>query len=87
MQAIQGMGKALFTFALVAASALATGCAIHTQAPVKEVPYDFSDAAFYDRAYATSPAYETADHDYAPVEAEPVFAPMSAEVEGEELSE
>lgn len=41
-----------------AVTMLGTGCAIHSQAPIKEVAYDFSDADFYDRGYATSPAYE-----------------------------
>jgi hypothetical protein len=83
MLAIQGMGKALMTMVLVGASALATGCAIHTQGPVKEVAYDFSDAALYDRAYAVSPQYETRDHEYAIVEGEAV-APVSAEVEADD---
>jgi len=44
------------------------GCAIHTQAPIREIAYDFSDRDFYDRAYASSPKY---------VEAEPVYtAPL-----------
>lgn len=33
------------------------GCGIHQQSPVKEVPYDFSDHYYYDRAYAPSPQY------------------------------
>lgn len=43
--------------AMVVSMASATGCAIRTQAPIKEVAYDFSDADFYDRAYAPSPDY------------------------------
>jgi hypothetical protein len=42
---------------LVAALALSAGCAIHTQGPVKEVAYDFSDYHYYDRNYAPSPEY------------------------------
>jgi hypothetical protein len=34
-----------------------SGCAIHSQGPIREVAYDFSDAHFYDRAYAPSPQY------------------------------
>jgi hypothetical protein len=46
------------TFAAMAITAsMATGCAIHAQAPIKEVAYDFSDRDFYDRSYAPSPAY------------------------------
>jgi hypothetical protein len=40
------------------ASALGSGCAIHSQAPIREVAYDFSDFHFYDRAYAASPEYQ-----------------------------
>jgi hypothetical protein len=44
--------------AVVAALApLAVGCAIHVQGPVKEVAYDFSDAGYYDKAFAPSPKY------------------------------
>ena len=44
--------------ALVAALApLAVGCAIHVQGPVKEVAYDYSDAGYYDKAFAPSPKY------------------------------
>ena len=44
--------------ALAALAVASGGCAIHTQGPIKEVAYDFTDHAFYDRAYAVSPAYE-----------------------------
>lgn len=40
---------------VLAVTSVATGCAIHTQGPIKEVAYDFSDRDFYDRAYAPSP--------------------------------
>lgn len=46
------------TFAAMAITAsMATGCAIHTQSPIKEIAYDFSDRDFYDRSYAPSPSY------------------------------
>ena len=45
---------------LLAVTSVATGCAIHTQAPIKEVAYDFSDRDFYDRSYAPSPTYQCA---------------------------
>ncbi len=43
---------------LLAVASVATGCAIHTQGPIKEVAYDFSDRDFYDRSYAPSPTYQ-----------------------------
>jgi hypothetical protein len=44
--------------AVVVAMAAGTfGCSIHTQAPIKEIAYDYSDRDFYDRAYAPSPEY------------------------------
>ena len=43
--------------AMVLLGTVSSGCAIHTQSPIKEVAYDFSDADFYDRAYAPSPEY------------------------------
>ncbi len=46
---------------------LSSGCAIHLQAPIKEVAYDFSDRDFYDRAYAPSPQYEDGDAVLAPL--------------------
>ena len=41
------------------------GCAIHTQAPIREIAYDFSDRDFYDRAYAPSPKYLDPEEIYA----------------------
>lgn len=54
------MFKATMMAISLLAMTAATGCAIHTQGPVKEVAYDFSDHDFYDRAYAPSPDYATA---------------------------
>ena len=52
------MGKVAMTaVALAMMTALGAGCAIHSQSPIKEIAYDFSDADFYDRAYAPSPQY------------------------------
>lgn len=60
-RATQGWGKLAAWAAgaaMVAVSVLgATGCAIRTQGPIKEVAYDFSDHDFYDRSYAPSPKY------------------------------
>jgi hypothetical protein len=50
------VGAALFS--------TAGGCAIHSQAPIKEVAYDFSDADFYDRDYAPSPNYASGYKEY-----------------------
>ncbi|HHH12047.1 MAG TPA: hypothetical protein ENK23_08265 [Sorangium sp.] len=47
--------------ALAAFASVSAGCAIHQQAPIREVAYDFSDHQFYDRAYAPSPAYASAE--------------------------
>ena len=51
----------------LALASVGTGCAIHTQAPIREVAYDFSDAEFYDRGYASSPTYETGATPIAPL--------------------
>ncbi len=50
----------LVAFALVA---LLDGCAVHRQAPVRLIPYDFADRDFYDRSYAPSPSYAGAPPD------------------------
>ena len=53
--------------AVVVVTALSSvGCAIHQQAPIREVAYDFSDHDFYDRAYAPSPNYAATDVDVRP---------------------
>lgn len=51
------MKRIIGSAAVVAMAAAMFGCSIHTQAPIKEVAYDFSDRDFYDRAYAPSPDY------------------------------
>jgi hypothetical protein len=50
-------GRALAIAVLGVVGSMASGCAIHSQAPIKEVAYDFSDADFYDKDYAASPNY------------------------------
>jgi|RhiMetdeSRZDD1v2_1073273.scaffolds.fasta_scaffold1627063_1 hypothetical protein len=57
-------GKLGIVAALITA-AIGTGCAIHSQAPIKEVAYDFSDFHYYDRSYAPSPEYEASSADEA----------------------
>jgi hypothetical protein len=52
------IGKALTILTLSVVGSMASGCAIHSQSPIKEVAYDFSDADFYDKDYAPSPNYE-----------------------------
>jgi hypothetical protein len=59
------------------------GCAIHMQAPIEEVAYDFSDSDFYDRVYAPTPQYrQVGAYDPAHVPAAPleVAAAFPAEV-------
>ncbi len=51
-------GKMLTIAVVTAATTSITGCAIHSQSPIKEVAYDFSDADFYDKDYAPSPSYQ-----------------------------
>lgn len=58
------LGKALSVAVLAVMGSMATGCAIHSQAPIKEVAYDFSDADFYDKDYAPSPNYQGAYQEY-----------------------
>lgn len=42
---------------LVVLAAASSACTYKTQMQVREVPVDYSDAAFYDRAFAASPTY------------------------------
>src|SRR5688500_10258644 len=44
--------------AMMAAALL--GCSVHSQAPIKQVAYDFSDHAYYDRDFAPSTNYAVA---------------------------
>ncbi len=52
-----GVGKLAMVAVALSMTAVGAGCAIHAQSPIKEIAYDFSDADFYDRAYAPSPQY------------------------------
>jgi hypothetical protein len=47
----------LFVLALVCLVS-GVGCTIQTQSGVKAVPYDYSDYAYYDRAFGAAPTYE-----------------------------
>lgn len=52
---------------IIGAAMMATGllgCSIHTQAPIQQVAYDFSDHAYYDRDFAPSPNYADAQGYY-----------------------
>jgi hypothetical protein len=60
LQETKMKAKLAIAAALITA-ALGSGCAIHSQAPIREVAYDFSDFEFYDRAYAPSPEYQDAE--------------------------
>jgi hypothetical protein len=57
------------------AGLLGTGCAIHTQSPIKEIAYDFSDRDFYDRAYAPSPKYLETEDSYTAALAQAASSP------------
>ena len=50
--------RSLLLIVATAASLLATGCTIQQRSPIREVAYDFSDYAYYDRPYAPSPEYQ-----------------------------
>ena len=74
---------------VMALASVLGGCAVHSQAPIKEVAYDFSDSAYYDRPFGTSPSYETADaeagHDKKAKSAGDLVAfPCNKELEGDE---
>lgn len=82
----------LLTFALLLAAAT-TGCAVHSQAPIKEVAYDFTDYGYYDRQFGVSPQYEatkTADNEEAAEKAKKsadsdlVAFPCNKEISGED---
>jgi hypothetical protein len=52
---------------VVGAAMMATGllgCSVHSQAPIRQVAYDFSDHAYYDRDFAPSPNYADAQGYY-----------------------
>ena len=81
--------KLLLLSVVTAISAL--GCTIQTRNGVKEVPYDYSDYAYYDKPFATSPDYREAKAEMPPPVAEnaerpaPVFpkaAPAAATAAG-----
>ena len=65
-----------YLFPLIAASLLA-GCTIQQRMPVREVAYDFSDYAYYDRPYAESPEYRTDHSQPSSVESAPATAPKA----------
>ena len=54
----------LFMAGASIAALFSIGCSIHAQAPIREVAYDYSDYAFYDRSYAPSPNYAAAYDGY-----------------------
>ncbi len=58
------LAKGLGLVAMV--GGLLSGCAVHIVEPVK-VAYDYSDRDFYDRPFASSPRYETANIELAPL--------------------
>lgn len=42
---------------LVLTTTMLGGCAVWTHTPARDVGYDYSDRAFYDRSFAPSPTY------------------------------
>lgn len=83
----------LSTFALLLVAATTTGCAVHSQAPIKEVAYDFTDYGYYDRQFGVSPQYEAtklaeneegAEKAKKSVESDLVAFPCNKEIEGED---
>ena len=75
MHATRGRwGVVLSALCLAAAATFGLGgCAIHMQAPIEEVAYDYSDSDFYDRAYAPTPQYrQVGAYDPAHVPAAPL---------------
>ena len=73
---------------VLALASVFAGCAVHSQAPIKEVAYDFSDYGSYDRPFGTSPSYpaqseETADQK-AKTADEMVAFPCNKQLEGDE---
>ena len=86
MHATRGRwGVVLSALALAAVATFGLGgCAIHMQAPIEEVAYDFSDSDFYDRAYAPTPQYrqvQTYDPAHLPAAPLELAAAFPAEVE------
>ena len=53
------------TIGCVAALAMLAGCSVHSQAPIKQVAYDFSEYDYYDHPHAISPNYGAASQGYA----------------------
>ena len=54
------------------AAVCSVGCSIQMRNGVKEVPYDFSDYAYYDKPFSTSPSYgEVAPEAHAASDASP----------------
>jgi len=92
---IPGTSPSIFamTLRLVAFAALAvlsSACTYRNQTQVREVAVDYSDAAYYDRAFAPSPsygapAYQAASEGGAPLREREAAAPASSSVGGNAL--
>jgi hypothetical protein len=67
--------KLLLLSAVTAISAL--GCTIQSRNGIKEVPYDYSDYAYYDKPFATSPDYRQAETAAIPARSLPATSPAS----------
>lgn len=68
--------RSLLLLVATASTLFATGCTIQQRSPIREVAYDFSDYAYYDRPYAQSPEYQRNHSDG------PMNAPAQGAVEG-----
>lgn len=64
------MAWKIVSAAMMAAGLL--GCSVHSQAPIRQVAYDFSDHAYYDRDFAPSPNYAEGQGYYGHAWAAPV---------------
>jgi hypothetical protein len=64
------MAWKIVSAAMMAAGLL--GCSVHSQAPIRQVAYDFSDHAYYDRDFAPSPNYAEGQGYYGQAWAAPV---------------
>ena len=68
--------RSILLIVATASTLFGTGCTIQQRSPIREVAYDFSDYAYYDRPYAQSPEYQRSHSDG------PMNAPIQGAVEG-----
>ncbi len=73
--------RSIVLIVATASTLFATGCTIQQRSPIREVAYDFSDYAYYDRPYAQSPEYQRSHSDG------PMNAPTQGAVEGTSMGQ